>query len=112
MTFPFEQQPRESAKAFAAFKIYLQLGPERSLPAVAERCKKHVSIMGRWSSRWHWAERIQAHTAHLAAIEREAIEGLAREKGVDWHKVHEPQKIAEWHLRTEYYNLALEGIRR
>jgi len=112
MTHTFEQQPRESAKAFAAFKTYLDMGPERSLPAVAERCKKHVSIMGRWSSRWHWAERVQAHAAHLAEIERGAIEGLAREKAIDWHKVHEPQKIAEWKLRTEYYELALEGIRR
>ena len=27
----FEQQPRESNKAFAAFKTYLELGAERSL---------------------------------------------------------------------------------
>jgi hypothetical protein len=26
---PFEQQPKESAKAFAAFSLYLSLGPER-----------------------------------------------------------------------------------
>jgi len=30
----FEQQPKESAKAFAAFRTYLELGPERSLVAV------------------------------------------------------------------------------
>lgn len=32
----FEQQPRESEKAFAAFKTYLELGPERSLALVGD----------------------------------------------------------------------------
>jgi len=27
----FEQQPKEGAKEFTAFKIYLELGPDRSL---------------------------------------------------------------------------------
>ena len=36
MPLVFEQQPRESDKAFAAFKTYLELGPERSLVAVAQ----------------------------------------------------------------------------
>ena len=31
MPLPFEQQPRESNKAFAAFSLYLNLGSERSL---------------------------------------------------------------------------------
>ena len=112
MPLPFEQQPRESAKAFAAFKIYLELGPERSLPAVAEKCKKHVSIMGRWSSRWHWAERIAAHAAHLAAVERQAIEGLAVEKAVEWNKVHEAVKIAEWQRHKKLIALADDMLER
>ncbi len=101
MTLPFEQQPRESAKAFSAFKIYLELGPQRTLPAVADRCKKHVSIMGRWSSRWHWAERIEAHTAHVASMELQAIEGLAVEKAVEWHRLHESLKREAWREAEE-----------
>ena len=112
MPLPFEQQPRESAKAFAAFKIYLELGPERSLPAVAEKCKKHVSIMGRWSSRCHWAERVAAHAAHLAAVERQAIEGLAVEKAVEWNKVHEAVKIAEWQRHKKLIALADDMLER
>ena len=30
MALAFEQQPRESAKAFQAFVAYLDMGPERS----------------------------------------------------------------------------------
>lgn len=35
MPMVFEQQDKESAKAFAAFAIYLSMGPERSTAAVA-----------------------------------------------------------------------------
>ena len=37
MALKFEQQPKESNKAFAAFKTYLELGPQRSLATVAEK---------------------------------------------------------------------------
>ena len=112
MPLPFEQQPRESAKAFAAFIEYLNMGPQRSLAAVAQKLSKSGPLLKRWSARFDWPGRVAAHAAHLATIERETIEALAREKAIEWHKVHEAQKIAEWKLRTEYYDLALEGIRR
>jgi len=112
MPLPFEQQAHESSKAFAAFTEYLNQGPERSLEAVAQKFTKSSRLIKRWSARFDWPGRVAAHAAHLAAIERQAIEGLARDKAIDWHKVHEAQKLAEWHLRTEYYDLALEGIRR
>ena len=40
---PFEQQPQESAKAFAAFSLYLSLGPERSIRVVGARLRKSES---------------------------------------------------------------------
>ncbi len=40
MPLPFEKQPRESDKAFAAFSLYLSLGPERSTREVAEAVGK------------------------------------------------------------------------
>ena len=72
----FEQQPRESAKAFAAFKTYLELGPERSLAAVAEWHGKSKTMIERWSRRFDWPARVAAHAAHIAAAERQAIEEL------------------------------------
>src|SRR3974390_3008501 len=62
----FEQQPRESDKAFAAFSLYLSLGPERSLAAVAAKLGKCGSLMERWSGKFAWRERVRAHGAHLA----------------------------------------------
>lgn len=108
----FEQQPRESNKAFAAFKTYLELGAQRSLVVVAEKHGKSKTMIERWSRRFDWPARVQAHAAHLATIEREAIEGLALEKAVDWNKVHEAVKVAEWQRHKKLIALADEMLAR
>ena len=80
MPLPFEQQPRESAKAFAAFSLYLSLGAERSTAAVAKELAKSEQLVRRWSAKFGWTDRVAAHAAHLAVIERGAIEAAARGK--------------------------------
>src|SRR5580765_7758789 len=76
----FEHQVDESNKAFAAFSFYLSLGPERSTREVSRKLHKSVTMLGRWSSKFDWPARVAAHGAHLAIVEREAIEAAARSK--------------------------------
>ncbi|MGZ4964651.1 MAG: hypothetical protein ACXWKG_10990 [Limisphaerales bacterium] len=102
----FEQLPRESAKAFAAFNLYLNLGAERSLREVGEKLGKSEGLIERWCSKYDWKTRVQAFSAHLALVEKEAIEALARERAIEWHKLHEEQKISEWKARTRAVRLA------
>jgi len=112
MPMPFEQQERESNKAFAAFRTYMELGAERSLAVVADKVGKSKTMIERWSRRFDWPARVQAHAAHLATVEREAIEGLAIEKAVEWNKVHEAVKIAEWQRHKKMIALADEMLVR
>jgi hypothetical protein len=73
----WEQQPAESAKAFSAFKIYRDLGPQRSLQKTAEAyygCVKNLAQIGRWSSGFDWVERAKSHDAWLEMVRREAVE--------------------------------------
>ena len=84
MPLPFEKQPRESAKAFAAFSLYLSQGPERSTAAVAKELAKSEQLVRRWSAKFGWTDRVAAHGAHLAVVEREAIEAAARGKAAEW----------------------------
>jgi hypothetical protein len=104
MTMPFEQQPRESVKAFAAFQLYLELGPKRSIAKVAAKLGKSVTIIG--SAKFDWASRVAAHGQYLAAVEREAIESVAMEKAVDWSRTHEALKVAEWQRHQRLISLA------
>jgi hypothetical protein len=112
MPLPFEQQPRESDKAFAAFSLYLSEGPQRSLAAVAQKLNKSVTMLGRWSAKFDWSARVQAHAAHLAIVEREATEALTRGKAAQWVTRQEEHREEEWKMRSELIELAREAIAR
>jgi hypothetical protein len=112
MPLMFEQLPRESNKAFAAFKAYLDFGSERSLVAVADTLNKHRTQLERWSKKYDWPARVQAHTAHLTDVERKTAESLAVQAGTDWAKRQEQHREDEWQTRTELLGLAREAIAR
>lgn len=96
MPLPFEQQPREGNKAFAAFKTYLEQGPQRSIRAVGEKLGKSEGLIERWSAKFDWPARVQAYGAHLAGLEQKAIEGRVIEQAVEWVKMHESVRREAW----------------
>jgi hypothetical protein len=112
MPMIFDQQERESNKAFAAFKTYLESGPERSLTIAAGKLGKSKRMMEKWSRKFDWPARVQAHTAHLADVERKAAEAVATQNGVDWAKRQEQHREDEWQTRGELIVLAREAIDR
>ena len=94
--FPFEQQPKESTKAFTAFSIYLSMGDGRSTRVVAQRLSRSDQLIRRWSSRWDWTERVRAYAAHLAAVERQACEALALANAAQWLKRQQEIRENDW----------------
>ena len=110
MAMAFEQQSRESNKAFAAFSLYLSLGPERSLATVAQRLHKSVTMLGRWSSRFDWPGRVAAYGAHLAMVEREAIEASARGKAAEWESREQKLRETEWAMHERAIAAAKRGL--
>jgi hypothetical protein len=96
MPMMFEQQARESDKAFAAFRAYLDMGPQRSLAAVGKKLGKSQGLMERWSAKFEWPARVQAYMAMVAEQERLAIEVRAVEKAVEWEKMHEGVRREAW----------------
>src|ERR1039457_4106793 len=98
---PFEQQPRESNKAFAAFSLYLSLGPERSIREVGKQLGKSEGLIERWAAKFGWTDRVAAHGAHLAIIEREAVAAVARGKAGEWEQRETQLRETEWTLRGE-----------
>src|SRR5512146_3060202 len=111
MPLIFERQPRESAKAFAAFTAYLGMGPERSLSGVGAKLGKSKQMMEKWSRRFDWPARVAAHGAHLALVEREAAEAVVQAKGADWAERYAELRESEWRARAELVDLAWEVIR-
>jgi hypothetical protein len=73
----WEQQPRESSRAFGAFCAYRDLGPRRSLRAAAEKFYQRSSAAvlrqcNTWSKAFRWVERASAWDRHLDAQTRQA----------------------------------------
>ena len=66
----WQRQQGESTKAYAAFCVYRDMGPERSCPAVAAAVGKSGALMRRWSSRWEWVRRAAAYDDYEAEIHR------------------------------------------
>lgn len=112
MSLPFEQQPKETAKAFEAFSLYLQLGPARSLAAVARKLGKSEGLIERWSRRHHWGERIDEHGKHMAALTRKAEVQVVNEFALERAKRNAAQEESEWQTRCELLALAREKIQK
>src|SRR6516165_9804649 len=110
MPLPFEKQSRESDKAFAAFSLYLSLGAERSLAVVAQKLHKSVTMLGRWSAKFDWPTRVAAHGAHLAIVEREAIEAAARGKAAEWASREQKLRETEWAMHEAAIAAAKKGL--
>jgi hypothetical protein len=61
----FPKWPCESAKAYAAFRIYRELGPKRSIRATASNSGHHASQIGRWASKHFWKHRAALYDKHI-----------------------------------------------
>ena len=108
----FEQQQRESSKAFTAFSLYLSLGPQRSLAAVAQKLAKSQQLLKRWSTKFEWPARVQAYDAHLAIVEREAAEALARTNAVEREKRKQKVLDEEWEMHKDAIRAAKVALER
>lgn len=64
-TKPWERQEGEGVKPFEAFSIYLDLGEERSIRAVAQKLAKSRQLISRWSATYNWVERVAARDDEL-----------------------------------------------
>lgn len=72
----WERQPRESSKAYAAFCIYRDMGPDRSIEKVYEKRSKRgpLSRLKNWSVKHNWVERANAYDDYLERKKREEKE--------------------------------------
>jgi hypothetical protein len=54
---PWERQPKESEKAYAAYRSFMEQTPPRRVTDVVERTGKSISLLYRWSTKHHWLAR-------------------------------------------------------
>jgi hypothetical protein len=77
---PDEQLPEESGKAYQAFRVFLGLGPDRTIAATITALAKSESLVRDWAARHRWWERARGWDASqsrqdgaVARRERDAV---------------------------------------
>lgn len=71
-TEPWERQEDETARAWEAFCIYRDMGPDRSLRKVVQALDKNLTTIGDWSTRYDWVKRVAAWDVEQDRISRQA----------------------------------------
>lgn len=66
----WNKQPKESPQAFQAFRLYLDLGLERTQGQVARQLEKSFQLISKWSTRNDWRRRAEAWNIHEDEIRR------------------------------------------
>lgn len=119
---PWDKQPRESSEAYAAFCVYRDLGPSRTLAAAyrayREGTQKRLrgtfsddapdkstglQVPGSWKKNrisGNWNARAEAYDAHLLRSATEARASAAAVGGEKWLHRRDEQREYEWQLRS------------
>jgi hypothetical protein len=78
--------PGEPKQAFAAFVAYRDLGPERTINAVAESSHRGPSILFRWSRTWNWGERTKLFDENIDRVRLRAMALAAAKEASKWER--------------------------
>ncbi|HEY8599148.1 MAG TPA: hypothetical protein VIL85_12000 [Thermomicrobiales bacterium] len=54
---PYDRQPGEPERAYAAFKIFLEREPRDTITGLSRRLSKSRQLLDRWCQQWRWRER-------------------------------------------------------
>lgn len=63
----------ETPRAYEAFRIYLNMGAERSIPKVAEQVGKSRQLIAGWSRDYDWVERVRARDKFMVEAETDGM---------------------------------------
>ena len=81
---PWLRHPDETAKAYAAFRCYRDLGAQRSLVKVGQKWGDHRTLIERWSHKHAWVIRARLWDEHqdriTGAVNTDAIQTMRLEQ--------------------------------
>lgn len=110
---PWDLQRGETAKAFAAFRLYLELGPDRTIQAAFAKSRglapgeKHIDgTFLDWSSKFSWVKRVLAYDAHMAAEYDRQVVAARTAEAAKWAKRQEDIREDEYTMAQRLKDVA------
>lgn len=95
---PWEQQDNEGSAAFGLFRIFLELGPDRSVEDVAEQTGRMIKVVKRLYYKFKWLPRSRQYDNYLARAELDAAKRKLERDAVKWVKRFSELREIEWDL--------------
>jgi hypothetical protein len=96
----WEQRPDEPTQAYELARIYFDLGPKRSLRAVAKQSRKSISTVTKWSARYEWTVRARAYDAYRLRLEdaarKRVLAEAAQTEAQKWGERLRLEREEEW----------------
>lgn len=76
---PGDRRQKETAKAYEAFRCYLEMGTDRSTAKTARALGKSKTLIDGWCSKWKWVERVREFEGEaIAAVDQGLLEEIAK----------------------------------
>lgn len=97
----WNKRTNESAKAFAAFKAYRDLGPDRSLKAVGRGLGKSKVMMEKWSRRFEWVARVADWDADQEEKSRKAKDAAMKAESEKWAARQIAVREQDWQMAEQ-----------
>jgi hypothetical protein len=63
----------ESEPAYKAFRLYLEMGNDRTLPRVCETLGKSHTLITDWSAKHHWVNRVKAFDRYVIEAKTDGL---------------------------------------
>ena len=81
---PWDQLEDESALAFGLFRLYLELGTDRSREKVIETSGRHAKLIHKVAHKFRWTKRARAYDRFLTKTEEDAVKKTLTKKATNW----------------------------
>lgn len=96
-----ERLHREPAKAYERFRIYCDMGPERSYTRLAGECHISRTRVAQMANRYQWQERLRSYERWQAEMRRDADATAALESARRRHLRQEELREKCWELQAK-----------
>ena len=103
----YERQPKEGNVAWQSFKLYRDMGPERSYVKVAEALGKAEGTVSGVASEWSWKNRAAAWDLAMDKADREARLSAFEDAQTEMSEVAKKM----WVAASEGLDMLLDEIR-
>lgn len=116
MANPWERQPDESEKAYAAFLCYRDLGTDRNVTDAYRQsqrkpdAKQADGTWNKWVKKHRWRDRARGWDDHNLAQVQAGIDKVSRRAGIDWETERRSAIDAKLRLGRRFLDAVEKGL--